>query len=281
MAVNLLNPGCGGDDCYPCDECDPPVVTCEFIAGDAGATFDYEITDATSAMLVVTCDDPDSVDDIETETEITLTSGAATGSVAVEVGCKTYCIYATNECGPTSCCKTVECENFADYNGYAYLCDATHCCPHDGFIEVAIDLGTLPNSGSTTISLSDFNCSMIYSTWPAHVRVDYSTTLYFTNVRMVASTGSNALYLSFLATISWYDGTTTQTVHDHTFLYATWPNVCNSYGALPGTWIPYLYKILDPGGSPVSGFDAAANGCHPLGSGVGYFARIEGLPACP
>ncbi len=275
MGGGKHNKGC-------CDECPPPAVTCEFVAGETGATFDYAITGADTATIIVTCDDPDSPDDIVTETEITLTSGAASGSVSLEVGCISYCISAINSCGTTSCCKYRECSNFSEYNGYAFLCDATHCCPQDDFIGVAIDFGTLPNTGSTTITLADFDCAMIYSTWSGASRTDYATTLYFTSVRMVAVTGAtHSLNVSWIATISWYDGTTTKTVTNHTFLYATWPNVCNSYGALPGSWVPMLYKIFDPAGSPVLGFDESVNGCSPLGSGVAYFSTLDGLPACP
>ena len=278
MATTLLNPGC--DDCYDC--CTNPIVTCEFVDGYGGATFNYTITDAVTASLVVTCDDPESEVDTVTTTPITLTDGAASGSVTIAAGCRSYCIIAVNTCGTTTCCKYRECDDFSDFNGYAYLCPGLHCCPQDGFIGVALDLGTLPNNGSTIITLADFDCAMVYTTYGP--RVDYSTTLHHTNVKMTATTSTfgstKYLSISFSASISWYDGSTTQT-GAYTFLQAGWSNICGAYGAVAGVWAPSLYRLLDPGGSPIKEFRADLNGCDPLTSGVAYFAKLDGLPACP
>lgn len=78
---------------HACCPCDPPTVTCELI-DDSPKTYQYTITDATSAWYIKRCFD---ISGNATDTEVTI-DPPVSGTITAEENC-IYIVYAENACG--------------------------------------------------------------------------------------------------------------------------------------------------------------------------------------
>lgn len=116
MSTNLLNPAC--DVCGSCD-CVLPVVMCEQDTVEGVREVNWTVDGADTAWIVKTC--PSYPDPVETTIPITLTDGAASGTISPADPLCIYRIYAENACGEVSSACFLGC---ADYD-----CDevATAC----------------------------------------------------------------------------------------------------------------------------------------------------------
>lgn len=89
-------------DCSCCAPCTPPIVTCDLVGGD----FEYTVENASQAWLeTYNPGNIQGVDPPDVSTEVTLTDGAASGSITSAGAGYNYCIRAISDCGEALCCS--------------------------------------------------------------------------------------------------------------------------------------------------------------------------------
>lgn len=170
-----------------------------------------------------------------------------------------------------------DCEDPAVTDNYLYLCsNGTECCPASNFVDLAINVGTLPTLPKV-ISLSDFTCTGMI--WENASGATNNTSLVHTNVELEISFNvSFGYFATFTADLAFNTPAAT-TVSNFTFLQANWAtDFCSGGSYLTGIWTQYLYGILDPTAGQY-GFLDTNNSCT-IATGDAYFASLTSLPAC-
>lgn len=98
MAVNLLNPGCGGDDCYPCDSC-----AIEWTFFDCRLY--WKVVTPPEAEYVVHITGPGSYDESFTNQTTGVIDAPSTGTWTATLDDGAGCDITITECEPTlGCC---------------------------------------------------------------------------------------------------------------------------------------------------------------------------------
>lgn len=107
--ITLLNPGCGGDDCYPCD-CELPTATCELVTESGVRELNWGVAGANVAWIIKSCSG------VETRIDLTLSGGSGSGTISPVDQLCSYTVHAENECGEATSqcfigCAEIDCSS--------------------------------------------------------------------------------------------------------------------------------------------------------------------------